>query len=59
MTKQTFSVLSIMTMAATLLSGCEVIGGIFKAGLWAGIIVVVIVVAIVIWIIRKFFSRRD
>lgn len=34
-------------------SSCELIGGIFKAGLWAGIIIVIIVVALIIWVIRK------
>jgi hypothetical protein len=29
------------------------IGGVFKAGMWIGIIVVVIVVALVLWLINK------
>ncbi|MCA5004231.1 hypothetical protein [Sphingobacterium bovistauri] len=40
----------------TLLSSCEVIGGIFKAGVWSGIIIVVIVVALIIWLISKFMG---
>lgn len=44
----------------TLLSSCEVIGGIFKAGMWSGIIIVVIVIALIIWLISKFMGgRRD
>jgi hypothetical protein len=35
------------------LSSCEAIAGIFKAGLWVGIIIVVIVVAIILWLIGK------
>lgn len=42
----------------TLLSSCEVIGGIFKAGVWSGIIVVVIVIALIIWLISKFMGGR-
>jgi hypothetical protein len=33
--------------------------GIFKAGVWTGIIVVVIVVALVIWILAKIFGGRS
>jgi len=36
-----------------LLSSCAAIGGIFKAGMWVGVIVVVIVVALVLWLIGK------
>jgi hypothetical protein len=36
-----------------LMSSCAAIGGIFKAGVWVGIILVVVVVAIIIGI----FSR--
>lgn len=34
-------------------SSCAAIGGIFKAGMWVGIIVVVVVVALVLWLISK------
>ena len=52
------AVLSVIIMAAVLLSGCEVIGGIFKAGVWTGTILVVLIVAIVIWVVSKLFSRN-
>lgn len=35
------------------LSSCEVVGGIFKAGVWTGIIAVVLVVALIIWLISR------
>ena len=38
----------------TALSGCEVIGDIFKAGMWTMLIIIVLVVALIFWIIRKF-----
>lgn len=38
----------------TALSGCEVIGDIFKAGMWTMFIIIILVVALIIWIIRKF-----
>ena len=37
----------------TIFSGCEVIGGIFKAGVWSGIIIVVLVVVLIIWLFGK------
>ena len=36
------------------LSGCSAIEGIFKAGVWVGIIVVVVVILVIIWIISAF-----
>jgi hypothetical protein len=47
--------LSLLAMA-TLLSSCEVVKGIFKAGVWTGIIIVVVVVAAIIWILAKLFG---
>lgn len=36
-----------------MLAGCEVIGGIFKAGVWFGILLVAGVVALLIWIFTR------
>jgi uncharacterized membrane protein YtjA (UPF0391 family) len=36
------------------MSGCSVIGGIFKAGAAVGIIAVIVVIGIIIWIISMF-----
>lgn len=35
------------------LSSCEVVGGIFKAGFYTAIILVVLVLVIIIWLVRK------
>ncbi len=43
----------LLLVAAVLLSGCAIVGGIFKAGMWVGVIAVVIVVAIVMLIVGK------
>lgn len=49
-----FSRLWLFAMAlAMTLTSCEVIGGIFKAGIWVGIILVVAVVALVMWLVNK------
>ena len=39
--------------AAFLFSSCEVVEGIFKAGMVGGILIVVLIVALVFWLIRK------
>jgi hypothetical protein len=36
-----------------LLSGCEVVGGIFKAGVWVGVLAVVAIVGVIIYFISK------
>lgn len=49
--------LTVAVFAITLLSSCEVIGDIFQAGMYVGVIAVIVVVAIIIWIISKFSGR--
>ncbi len=39
------------------LSGCSVIGGIFKAGAVVGIIAVIVVIALIIWIASMFRGK--
>jgi hypothetical protein len=45
-------------LLTTLLSSCELIGGIFKAGVWSGVIMVSLVIALVIFIISKLIGGR-
>jgi hypothetical protein len=42
-----------LMLLTSVLSGCQVVEGIFKAGVWVGVILVVLVIAIIFWIIRK------
>jgi hypothetical protein len=51
--------LAMVALLATTLTSCDAIEGIFKAGLWSGIIIVVIVLALIIWIISKIFGGRS
>jgi hypothetical protein len=44
---------AIMMICAVFLQGCELIGNIFGAGVYTGIILVVIIVAIIIFAIVK------
>jgi hypothetical protein len=40
-------------LISTLLSSCAVVGGIFKAGVWVGILIVVVIIIIIIAAIAK------
>ena len=54
---QLFSTLYIVTLLLTLgFSSCQVIGDIFKAGVWSGVILVVVIVGLVIFLIAKLFG---
>ena len=50
--------LLLFVMAMVALSGCSVIGGIFKAGAAVGVIAVIVVIIIIIWIISAFRGRQ-
>ena len=49
-TNMLFTVLMVLCVTLT---SCEAIAGIFKAGMWVGVIVVVIIVALVLWLLSK------
>ena len=49
--------LAILILASTL-SSCEAIGGIFKAGVWVGVIIVVAIIALVLFIISKASGKK-
>lgn len=55
MKKLTF--LALFAFAITMLTSCQVIAGIFKAGMWTGIITVVVVIVLVIWLFMKMINR--
>ena len=48
-----FSIPALLALVMMMMSSCQVIGDIFKAGVWVGIIIVVIVIALIIWIVSK------
>jgi hypothetical protein len=52
MKKYPYLWLSAVALAMTL-SSCEVVGGIFKAGFWTAIIVIVIIVALILWLVGR------
>jgi predicted lysophospholipase L1 biosynthesis ABC-type transport system permease subunit len=54
--KRTPSLWLALTALAMTFSSCEVIGGIFKAGFWTAIILIVLVVALILWLVGR--SRK-
>jgi len=44
-------------LAVSLLSGCDLITGIFKAGAYTGIFVVLVLIALIVFVISKFRSK--
>lgn len=49
----------ILSALCLLLSSCDAIAGIFKAGAVVGVVAVVIVIAAIIWIISLFRGRNS
>ena len=54
MQKSNYLALTLLLMITVSMSSCEVIGGIFEAGIWTVLIVVVIVIAIILWLVSRF-----
>lgn len=40
------------------LTSCEIIGGIFKAGIWTGVLLVAAVIALIIYLITAITKRK-
>lgn len=51
--RMTIPLVTTLILSLFVLNSCSAIEGIFKAGAWTGIILVVVVIAIVIWIISR------
>jgi len=43
----------LLLLAISSLAGCQVIGGIFKAGVWVGILIAAAILAVIVFIIRS------
>ena len=52
MKKNAFIYVSLI-LSLSILSSCEVIGGIFKAGVWVGILIVVVIIALIVWLVGR------
>jgi hypothetical protein len=56
MNKLSFAISATLLVLLAGLSSCEAIGGIFKAGIWTGVIGIAIIVFIILWLIGR--SRK-
>jgi hypothetical protein len=45
--------MALLSVFMLTLSSCEIVGDIFQAGMWVGIIVVTLVIGLVVWLISK------
>ncbi|HVL67071.1 MAG TPA: hypothetical protein VM364_07390 [Vicinamibacterales bacterium] len=52
-TRANLPLLALLVVLALSSAGCEVVEGIFKAGLWVGVILVVLVLGVIFWIVGK------
>lgn len=50
--KHTFP-LALLLLFTMMLAGCEIIGNIFEAGVWVGVILVLLVIGLVVWIVSR------
>jgi hypothetical protein len=53
LTRNNLSLLALLLVLTVASGGCEIVGGIFRAGLWVGIILVTILVVAVLWLVGK------
>jgi len=56
--KRHFSISVLAIIFAMSLQSCEIIGGIFKAGVTTGVIMVALVIALIIFLIFKMPRRK-
>lgn len=49
---------ALMVILLFTLSSCEVIGDIFKAGMWTAVIGIVLIVLLIMWLLRVIRGRR-
>lgn len=48
----------LLTFLAFTLTSCKVISGIFQAGVWVGVLVVVAVIALIGWLLSLIFKKK-
>jgi hypothetical protein len=43
----------LLFLVLTAFSGCAVIGGIFKAGVWVGVLAVILVIGLILYLVSR------
>ena len=49
--------ITVLSLVLFSFTSCEVVEGIFKAGMGFGIFIVILIIAIVIWVFAKLFRK--
>lgn len=57
--KKSSYILFSLILLAGILSGCEAVEGIFKAGMWSGILLVVLAIGVLIWLASRLFRGKN
>jgi hypothetical protein len=57
MQRNSFSLIGICFLLCLSLTSCEIIGNIFEAGVWTGVIAILLVIGLIIWLIGRLFGR--
>ncbi|MEO7961611.1 MAG: hypothetical protein ABIR19_08685 [Ginsengibacter sp.] len=47
------SLIALALILTISLSSCEAIAGVFKAGMWFGVIGIILIVALIFWLVNK------
>lgn len=53
------TILLLFFLSTAVLSSCSVVEGIFKAGVWVGVLAVVAVIVLIIWLIAKIGGNKN
>jgi hypothetical protein len=43
----------LLLLSTVALTGCEMIGDIFQAGVWTGVILVILVIGLIVWLLSR------
>jgi hypothetical protein len=54
--KSAFNIITVL-LIAIIFSSCAVVGGIFKAGVWTGILIVAAIIGLIIFLISRSSSK--
>lgn len=56
--KNQLPIIAFLALLLSTLSGCEVIGGIFKAGVAVGVIIIVAVVGLIVFLLSRLGGKK-
>lgn len=56
--KKFITLASLAITITTVFTSCEIIGGIFKAGIWTGILLVAAIIGLIIYLISAVTKRK-